>query len=80
MMQNSPATVTLCLHMSSSALFGLATWHRRQQEPEAAEAYYTEAQNAWLKVDQTRAHAFYAGCLYKIGACCLDQGKVEAAM
>ena len=54
--------------------------NRRQREFEAAEAHYIEAQNAWLKCDQTGVHPFYAACLYKIGACCLDQGKVEAAM
>lgn len=64
----------------SSALFSLATLNRRQRELEAAEAHYIEAQNAWLKGDQTRIHPFYAACLYKIGACCLDQGKVEGAM
>ena len=63
-----------------SALFARATMNRRQRHLEAAEAHYIEAQNAWLKGDQTRAHPFYAGCLYKIGVCCLDQGKVEAAM
>lgn len=39
-----------------------------------------EAQNAWLGGDQTRLHPFNAGILYNIGACCLDQGKIEASM
>lgn len=70
----------LTAYFSSSALFGLATMNRCQREFEAVEAHYIEAQNAWLKGDQTRVHSFYAACLYKVGACCLDQGKVEAAM
>lgn len=39
-----------------------------------------EAQNLWMKGDQTRLNPFYAGCLYKTGVVCLDQGKVEAAV
>lgn len=39
-----------------------------------------EAQNMWFKGDQTRFHPFNAGCIYKTGVVCLDQGKVEAAM
>lgn len=39
-----------------------------------------EAQNTWLRSDQTRLHPFNASILYKLGACCLDQGKVEASM
>jgi hypothetical protein len=53
---------------------------RRQQNFESAEAHFIEAQNSWLKGDQTRLHPFNGGCMYKIGACSLDQGKVEAAM
>lgn len=34
----------------------------------------------WLKGDQTRLHPFNAGCIYKTGVVCLDQGKVEAAV
>lgn len=39
-----------------------------------------EAQNLWFKGDQIRLHLFNAGCIYKTGVVCLDQGKVEAAM
>lgn len=34
----------------------------------------------WFKGDQTRFHPFNAGCIYKTGVVCLDQGKVEAAV
>jgi hypothetical protein len=54
--------------------------NRRLHHFEVAEANFMVAQNIWIQGDQTRAHPFYAACLYKIGACCLDQGKVEAAM
>lgn len=70
----------LMADFNHSSFFTLATLNRRQRMFEAAEAQYTEAQNAWLKGDQARIHPFYAACLYKIGACCLDQGKVEGAM
>ncbi|PLB54820.1 hypothetical protein P170DRAFT_483593 [Aspergillus steynii IBT 23096] len=66
--------------MLAYALFGLATLTRRQGDSDAAEALYIEAQNAWLEGAQTRTHPFYAACLYKVGVCCLDQGKVEAAI
>lgn len=39
-----------------------------------------EAQNLWMRGDQTRLHPFHAACIYKTGVVCLDQGKVEAAM
>ncbi len=58
----------------------MATLERRQHKFESAEAQFIEAQNSWLKGDQARLHPFNGGCMYKIGACCLDQGKVEAAM
>ncbi|KAI9842890.1 MAG: hypothetical protein M1837_006722 [Sclerophora amabilis] len=60
--------------------FVLGTLERHQRNFESAEAYFTEAQNSWLKGDQTRLHPFNGGCMYKIGACCLDQGKVESAI
>ncbi|PKK40991.1 hypothetical protein CI102_14883 [Trichoderma harzianum] len=53
---------------------------RRRNRPEAAEANFMEAQNMWFKGDQTRFHPFNAGCIYKTGVVCLDQGKVEAAI
>ncbi|KAM0511973.1 hypothetical protein ACHAPE_009329 [Trichoderma viride] len=34
----------------------------------------------WFKGDQIRLHPFNAGCIYKTGVVCLDQGKVEAAI
>ncbi|KAJ2979535.1 hypothetical protein NUW58_g7177 [Xylaria curta] len=66
--------------MLAYALFAQATMYRRLHKFETAEAYFMEAQVIWIKGDQTRAHPFYAACLYKIGACCLDQGKVEASI
>ncbi|KAL6695359.1 pfs domain-containing protein [Trichoderma pleuroticola] len=53
---------------------------RCRNRPEAAEANFMEAQNMWFKGDQTRFHPFNAGCIYKTGVVCLDQGKVEAAI
>ncbi|UKZ68842.1 uncharacterized protein TrAtP1_009862 [Trichoderma atroviride] len=53
---------------------------RRRNRPESAEASFMEAQNMWFKGDQTRSHPFNAGCIYKTGVVCLDQGKVEAAI
>ncbi|PNP48425.1 hypothetical protein TGAMA5MH_00463 [Trichoderma gamsii] len=53
---------------------------RRRNRLEAAEASFMEAQNMWFKGDQTRLHPFNAGCIYKTGVVCLDQGKVEAAI
>ncbi|KAF2967528.1 hypothetical protein GQX73_g6031 [Xylaria multiplex] len=66
--------------MLAYGLFAQASMNRRLHLFEVAEANFIEAQNIWIKGDQTRAHPFYAACLYKIGACCLDQGKVEAAI
>jgi hypothetical protein len=70
----------LLLTRSNSAYFVLGLLERRRNRPEAAEASFIEAQNLWLKGDQTRLHPFNAGCLYKTGVVCLDQGKVEAAV
>ncbi|KAI0384927.1 hypothetical protein F5Y04DRAFT_276993 [Hypomontagnella monticulosa] len=66
--------------MLADGYFGLATLERRQKKFESAEAHYMDAQNVWLKGDQTRLHPFNGACMYKIGVCCLDQGKVEAAI
>ncbi|KAH8161060.1 hypothetical protein CIB48_g7180 [Xylaria polymorpha] len=60
--------------------FAQPSMNRRLHYFEVSEANFMEAQNIWIKGDQTRAHPFYAACLYKIGAYCLDQGKVEAAI
>lgn len=65
---------------STSGLFALATMERHQHNFESAEAHFIEAQNAWLKGDHTRLHPFNGGCMYRMGTCCLDQGKTEAAM
>ncbi|KAK2595619.1 hypothetical protein QQS21_006666 [Conoideocrella luteorostrata] len=56
------------------------TLSRRHKKYDVAETHYKKAQSAWLKGDKTRIHPFNAACLYKIGACCLDQGKVEEAI
>lgn len=56
------------------------TLERRKKQYEAAEASFKEAQSTWIKGDQARLHPFNAGCVYKMGAVCLDQGKAEAAM
>ncbi|KAK1826926.1 NB-ARC [Podospora conica] len=66
--------------MLAYAHFVQGLLHRRAKKPEAAKASFMEAQNMWLKGDQTRLHPFYAGCLYKTGVVCLDQGKVDAAV
>ncbi|KAI0437937.1 hypothetical protein F4803DRAFT_536882 [Xylaria telfairii] len=66
--------------MLAYALFAQASMNRRLHHFEISEANFMEAQNIWIKGDQTRAHPFFAACQYKIGACCLDQGKVEAAI
>jgi hypothetical protein len=63
-----------------SAYFCLGLLERSQDNSEAAEGHFFEAQNTWLKENQTRQHPFNAGIMYKIGVCCLDQGKVEASM
>ncbi|KAI0893451.1 pfs domain-containing protein [Annulohypoxylon nitens] len=62
------------------AHFCIGTLERHRRRFDSAEAQYMEAQNTWLGHDQTRFHPFNASILYKIGACCLDQGKVEASI
>ncbi|KAF2811394.1 uncharacterized protein BDZ99DRAFT_507903 [Mytilinidion resinicola] len=66
--------------MLAYTYFVLGILERRRNRPEAAEASFIEAQNLWFKGDQTRLHPFNAGCIYKTGVVCLDQGKVEAAV
>ncbi|KAF2688084.1 hypothetical protein K458DRAFT_295015, partial [Lentithecium fluviatile CBS 122367] len=66
--------------MLAYTYFVLGILERRKGRPEAAEANFMEAQNMWFKGDQTRLHPFNAGCVYKTGAVCLDQSKVEAAV
>ncbi|KAI9707499.1 MAG: hypothetical protein M1836_000460 [Candelina mexicana] len=66
--------------MLAYTYFVLGILERRRSRPEAAEANLMEAQNMWFKGDQTRLHPFNAGCMYKTGVVCLDQGKVEAAI
>ncbi|KAL6832199.1 P-loop containing nucleoside triphosphate hydrolase protein [Trichoderma camerunense] len=66
--------------MLAFAYFVQGILDRRRNRPEAAEANFMEAQNMWFKGDQTRFHPFNAGCIYKTGVVCLDQGKVEAAI
>jgi hypothetical protein len=68
------------INVFRSAYFVQGTLERRRNRPEAAEANFMEAQNMWFKGDQTRFHPFNAGCIYKMGVVCLDQGKVEIAM
>jgi len=63
-----------------STCFVLGILERRNGRPEAAEANFIEAQNMWFKGDQNRLHPFNAGCIYKTGVVCLDQGKLEAAV
>lgn len=46
---------------------------------EAAEEHFIEAQNIWLQGYHARFHPFNGGCMYKIGVCCLAQGKTAAA-
>lgn len=68
------------INVFRSTYFVQGILDRRRNRPEAAEASFMEAQNMWFKGDQTRLHPFNAGCIYKTGVVCLDQGKVEAAM
>ncbi|KAJ6010017.1 hypothetical protein N7522_005033 [Penicillium canescens] len=62
------------------AYFVLAMISKREGNLENAEAQFIDSQNVWLLGDHTRRHPFNGGCLYKIGLCCLDQGKTEAAV
>ncbi|KAK6507665.1 hypothetical protein TWF481_006087 [Arthrobotrys musiformis] len=66
--------------MIAYGYFALGVLERRERNSEVAEAHFIEAQNLWLKGDQTRLHPFNGGCMYKMGVCCLEQGKVEAAI
>jgi hypothetical protein len=63
-----------------SVYYCIGTLDRRRCRFESAEAHFIKAQNTWLAGDQTRIHPFNAAIVYKIGTCCLDQGKVEASM
>ncbi|KAF4992903.1 hypothetical protein FGRMN_6846 [Fusarium graminum] len=62
------------------ATFVLGIIDMEEKNLEAAEAHFIEAQNIWLLGDHTRSHPFNAACMYKTGVCCLEQGKVEAAV
>ncbi|CAG9981265.1 unnamed protein product [Clonostachys byssicola] len=64
----------------ANAYFFLGALYRRRRKPEFAEDLFIQAQNTWREGDQTRVHPFNAGILYNIGACCLDQGKIEASI
>ncbi|KAM3456295.1 hypothetical protein MY3296_001892 [Beauveria thailandica] len=66
--------------MLAYAYFVQGTLERKTNRLEAAEASFIEAQNLWMRGDQTRLHPFHAGCIYKTGVTCLDQGKIEAAV
>lgn len=66
--------------MRDRGYFLTGLFYKRQNDFDLAERHYVEAQNAWLRGDQTRLHPFNAGCMYNIGVSCLLQGKVEAAM
>ncbi|KAF5000627.1 hypothetical protein FDECE_11164 [Fusarium decemcellulare] len=46
----------------------------------AAESYFMQAQNLWLSRDTARTSYFNGACMYRMGCCTLDQGKVEAAI
>ncbi|KAB5571984.1 hypothetical protein GE09DRAFT_1185492 [Coniochaeta sp. 2T2.1] len=60
--------------------FCYGTLDRCRRRFESAEAHFIEAQNTWRSGDQSRLHPLNAGMMYKIGACCLDQGKIDAAI
>ncbi|OAQ95981.1 hypothetical protein LLEC1_02850 [Akanthomyces lecanii] len=66
--------------MLAYAYFVMATLWRRQGNWETAETFYIKAQNTWLKGDQTRLHPFNGGCMYRMGVCCLEQSRSEAAI
>ncbi|KAH8695778.1 hypothetical protein GQ44DRAFT_744505 [Phaeosphaeriaceae sp. PMI808] len=66
--------------MLAYTYFVLGLLAQRRKQPEAEEANFMEAQNLWFKGDQTRLHPFNAGCVYKTGIVCLDQGEVDAAI
>ncbi|KAK7416205.1 hypothetical protein QQX98_005403 [Neonectria punicea] len=64
----------------SEARCMMGSANRRLRRFESAEAHFMEAQSAWVRSDQSHLHPFNAGILYNIGACCFDQGKVEASI
>ncbi|KAK8130629.1 hypothetical protein PG999_003009 [Apiospora kogelbergensis] len=74
------ADISLNFGTLSYAQFCRGTLARCRGQPEHAEAHYLEAQNTWIMGDQSRVHPFNASIMYNIGACCLLQGKVEAAI
>ncbi|RSL84309.1 hypothetical protein CEP51_004011 [Fusarium floridanum] len=45
-----------------------------------AEDHFMQAQNLWLSRDTARTSYFNGACMYRMGCCALDQGKVEAAI
>jgi hypothetical protein len=63
-----------------SAYFAQGVLLHREKHSAAAEASFLEARTLWLKGDQTQQHPFHAGCLYKLGLVCLEQGKREESM
>lgn len=65
--------------MLCSAYFVQGTLEQRQKYSISAEESFRKAASSWMK-DDKRLHPFYGGCMYKIGACCLEQGKTEEAM
>ncbi|KAK0609961.1 hypothetical protein B0T17DRAFT_593821 [Bombardia bombarda] len=66
--------------MIAYGYFAIGVLHERQNDFESAEQYYLEAQNAWLDSEQTRLHPFNGACMYRTGAVCLKQAKIEAAI
>ncbi|KAK8013187.1 NB-ARC and TPR domain protein [Apiospora marii] len=57
---------------------GVMTW--QQNDFAAAEELFIKTQNTWLKAgEKGRLHPFNGGCMYRIGMCCLKQGKIQAA-
>lgn len=58
---------------SAEFVFGILEY--RRDNFEAAEVHFMEAQNMWFHGGQTRLYPFNAGCMYKTGVVCLDQGK-----
>ena len=46
----------------------------------SAEARFMEAQTMWISGDKSRTSYFNGACMYRMGCCALEQGKVEAAM
>lgn len=67
------------LTMFCSTYFAQGTLEQRQEDYESAEKSFRKAGSSWIK-DDKNLHPFYGGCMYKIGLCCLKQGKTEEAM